>query len=94
MIRAEFIDGHWRVIDDFECRYMPNHADDDGAVGGLFASRKFATDNKWDEATRLDERSALLLAGVLRKLHDAQQECQLRILSTCEPCRSRFRNAK
>jgi hypothetical protein len=92
MIRAAFIDGHWRVVDDFDQRYLPDNTDVDGAVDGSFVSCNSATEHGWTESTRFDERSALLLAGVLRRLHDANQERAMRILSTCEPCRARFRN--
>jgi hypothetical protein len=71
---------------------MPNDTNEDGEIGGSFVSRSAATEHDWSVGTRLDERAALLLAGVLRRLHDANQERAMRILNTCEPCRVRFWN--
>lgn len=94
MIRALLVEGHWRIVNEFDQRYMPDATNNDGAIGGSFVSRNSSTEHGWDESTRFDERYALLLAGVLRRVHDANQERAMRILNTCEPCRARFRNSQ
>lgn len=93
MIRAECIDGHWRVVDDFGCRYFPVSESSDGATNGVFATRDFAAD-RWDHGTRFDEHAALLLAGVLRKLHELQDKLAMRIVLTCDPCNKKIREQR
>lgn len=93
MIRAVIVDGHWRVVDDVDRRYMPNDTNEDGAVGGSFVSRSATTDHDWSVGTRLDERAALLLAGVLRALYNEYQERARRVLLTCDPCRAKIRTS-
>lgn len=90
MIRAEFIDGHWRVVDDYGCRFLLDVQANDGVTNGVFATRDFAGVS-WDDGTRLDEHTALLLAGALRKLHKLQQENSTRIALTCTECNNRIR---
>jgi hypothetical protein len=92
VIRAIFIGGCWRVVDDLDRRYLPNIVDEDGALGGMFVSRSGATDHGWDVGTQLEEQTALMLAGVLRRVSDAQQERARRILLTCDSCLARIRN--
>lgn len=60
------------------------------ALSGVFATRDFAAE-RWDAGTRFDERTALLLAGVLRKTQAAQDELALRIVQTCDVCNKRIR---
>lgn len=93
MIRAEFSDGHWRVVDDFGCRYMPAVESSADALSGVFATRDFAA-TRWDDGTRFDEYTARLLAGVLRKLHETQDKLAMRIVLTCDPCNKKIRENK
>ena len=91
MIRALLIDGHWRVVDMFGRRYLPDDTACNDSIWGSFIAVNAATPSAWDESTRMDERTALLLAGVLQQLHTAHQERATRILLTCDPCRAKFR---
>lgn len=93
LIRAEFSDGHWRVVDDFGCRYMPAAESSDGALSGVFATRDFAAE-RWDVGTQFDEQTALLLAGTLRKTQSVQDELMKRIMRTCDACNKSIRNMK
>ena len=93
LIRAEFSDSHWRVVDDFGCRYFPATESSDGATNGVFATRDFAAD-QWDEGTRFNECTASLLAGVLRKLHEAQDKLAVRIMRTCDSCNTKIREQR
>lgn len=90
MIRAALIDGHWRVVDEFDRRYLPHALPDDGAVMGSFVSSTSTTFTGWDDSTRMDERTAHLLAGVLRQLHAARDERARRSLLICDPCRRKL----
>ena len=67
-IYASIDNGHWRVVDAFGRRYLPNLIPSEHyrAIGGQFESKAGCTEERWEVATRMTEREAFLLAGVLR----------------------------
>jgi hypothetical protein len=84
MIRAEFTDGAWRVVDDHGRRYLPSAIYEHRSIGGSFTAQNTATIEGWDESTKLTEREALLLAGALRVLDAERMERERRATARAE----------
>lgn len=66
-VRAEFDDGHWRVVDSDGRRWAAAEIVNINQIGGQFVDYHDVTDYGWDEGTRIqDEHTAQLVAGALQ----------------------------